>query len=927
MKKKNTRIKHKKYDRRKKYIFPLIVLSILLGISVIGVFATADDHDFIADNIKYKITSKPSDASENGTVSIVGLADGAAIEGKLTIGDAVTHTTTSPSETTFTYNISTIESAAFKKSSNLTELDLSNASNLADIKIQAFSTCSNLTEVTLPSSLKTIGKAAFASCVNLKSVDFNNPAELTIGTSAFKDCPWLTELKDLPETKEGEASALSITDGAFWGCCYLNEDLFPEGTDPFGTDFVQNFTTELRGISINQIIPADGTGSTDKKLPDRRFKGQKYTVAFNQPAAGYSLTGLDFLDSISDIPNEYGIDEDEFPEAGNLAYSFTMPNSDTVILFAVATKDGKTSGAPTITTDKLTDGVKEQPYSFTLKADSEDVVWSVENKDGTTTLPAGLTLNPNGTITSDKIEAEAGEYEIGFVANNGISTHKKLLTLKIHDNSLPAFGENSLWWEESNDKISVAWTPVMTGSHETVHYYINIYDENGNQVGDTIDKPLPGNFSNFASEDVTEIIKKSGKGTYYFTITAESEGLGSSTASSSDSKYAKGIYAYGYEKHTITATASGTGTGKISITPESYQIPGIDVSAVGNTVKVDLIENSVSKEKPLTFIFTPDRGCEVTRLTVDGVEVTKEKERYVFTSIEKNTTGNSSSSGSSSDSSSESGTISGDSGVLPASNTSTTLNADSTGSNDHDILVEFGLVNNNIDGEIITKNTYIQKEKAAFEAIGDGMNDVPVVDGVTRWLPKYWWLDDEKLESTTTTHNWVKSPYTDAVDTTNLSLGTHTLYVAFQKQIYSGSAGQWVDSTSENSVDVRAVDFVVTDKSGNTVEPDSDDGSDKTGNDDEGAGTANDDNKDSDKKDDDKKADNKKDNASDDKPSGNKSSDDETSSGIGSAVDKVTSVLSGVDTSDDMVMGLWVALALASLIGIGFCIRQIIKFS
>lgn len=69
---------------------------------------------------------------------------------------------------------------------------------IEDIPEGAFRACKKLTYVSMPSSIKTIGKKAFYSCENLTVIQFCGEAHLSfIGSSAFERCSYLQELKIL----------------------------------------------------------------------------------------------------------------------------------------------------------------------------------------------------------------------------------------------------------------------------------------------------------------------------------------------------------------------------------------------------------------------------------------------------------------------------------------------------------------------------------------------------------------------------------------------------------------------------------------------------------------------------------------------------------------------------------------------------------
>lgn len=81
------------------------------------------------------------------------------------------------------------------------------------IKDYAFAHCYHLQELTLPATLKSIGKAAFCSCHGLTRISIPDNAIL-LGSEVFADCKNLTEIK-LPE------GLLQLKSNSFAGCISL----------------------------------------------------------------------------------------------------------------------------------------------------------------------------------------------------------------------------------------------------------------------------------------------------------------------------------------------------------------------------------------------------------------------------------------------------------------------------------------------------------------------------------------------------------------------------------------------------------------------------------------------------------------------------------------------------------------------------------
>jgi hypothetical protein len=124
-------------------------------------------------------------------------------------------------------------------------------SSVTSIGNAAFDGCSGLTSITIPSSVTNIGSGAFADCSGLTSVTFDIPSSVTsIGDDAFSGCSSLTSLT-IPSsvTSIGEnafrgfsgltsvtipSSVTSIGDHAFEGCSGLTSIIIPSSVTSIG---------------------------------------------------------------------------------------------------------------------------------------------------------------------------------------------------------------------------------------------------------------------------------------------------------------------------------------------------------------------------------------------------------------------------------------------------------------------------------------------------------------------------------------------------------------------------------------------------------------------------------------------------------------------------------------------------------------------
>ena len=98
-----------------------------------------------------------------------------------------------------------------------TVLNFAEGCKLADIPKQAFSDCTALVAVNIPSTVKTVGTAAFLGCSSLARVKAAEGVEI-IGSQAFQNC---TALKQVIMP----ASVVSIGSLAFSG----SENLYAKG--------------------------------------------------------------------------------------------------------------------------------------------------------------------------------------------------------------------------------------------------------------------------------------------------------------------------------------------------------------------------------------------------------------------------------------------------------------------------------------------------------------------------------------------------------------------------------------------------------------------------------------------------------------------------------------------------------------------------
>ncbi len=109
---------------------------------------------------------------------------------------------------------------------------------------------SSLTHISLPSSLETIGRSAFANCDSLKVAELSLTKVTQIGKSAFKGCDLLNTVA-LPET------LLAIPDSAFRGCYAISEITLPESIIEIGKNAFRD-NGSLKSVVFPENLEAIG---------------------------------------------------------------------------------------------------------------------------------------------------------------------------------------------------------------------------------------------------------------------------------------------------------------------------------------------------------------------------------------------------------------------------------------------------------------------------------------------------------------------------------------------------------------------------------------------------------------------------------------------------------------------------------------------
>jgi len=127
-------------------------------------------------------------------------------------------------------------------------MDVDIAEGVEVIMNAVFQSCTSLTHITIPSTVKSIGGAAFAGCTHLENVSLSNSLESIVG-GAFDSCTSLTHII-IP------ASVSSLDSSAFPGCSNLSTVVY------LGSAFFSNNAFPSCGNIKNVCVPPNYSSTT-----------------------------------------------------------------------------------------------------------------------------------------------------------------------------------------------------------------------------------------------------------------------------------------------------------------------------------------------------------------------------------------------------------------------------------------------------------------------------------------------------------------------------------------------------------------------------------------------------------------------------------------------------------------------------------------
>ncbi len=192
-------------------------------------------------------------------------------------------------------------------------------SSVTSIGDAAFASCSGLTSVTIPSSVTSIGDAAFAYCSGLTSVTI--PSSVTsVGFRTFMDCTGLTSVT-IP------SSVTSIGDAAFSHCSGLTSAMILEGATSIGARAFE-YCAGLTDITIPSSVASIGeeafshcSGLTSATIPEgvtsigaRFFMYCTSLTSVTIPQSATSIAAYAFYGCTSLETVRYGGGEDDWAQ-------------------------------------------------------------------------------------------------------------------------------------------------------------------------------------------------------------------------------------------------------------------------------------------------------------------------------------------------------------------------------------------------------------------------------------------------------------------------------------------------------------------------------------------------------------------------------------------------------------------------------------
>ncbi len=274
-------------------------------------------------------------------------------------------------------SVKNIGKRAFYRCASLTSVKI--AEGVTSIGEYAFEECSSLTSITIPKSVKKISDYAFVHCSSLKNVTLPENMK-SIGDGAFGNCP-LTSIT-IPE------NVTSIGNWAF-GNCSLKSIIIPENVTSIGNGAFEN-------CPLTSITIPDGV----KEIFDHTFQGC------------INLTSIIIPDSVTDI-GKLAFDDCKAPviycNKGSAAESYAIFHNIPFKPISEAPKGDENAKKHTITAKNITKTYGAKAFSLGAKANGGKLTYTISDKKVAAVSNAGKVTIKGCGVTKITIKAAANK--------------------------------------------------------------------------------------------------------------------------------------------------------------------------------------------------------------------------------------------------------------------------------------------------------------------------------------------------------------------------------------------------------------------------------------------------------------------------------------------------------------------------------------
>ena len=375
-------------------------------------------------------------------------------------------------------------------------------SSLASIGAAAFANCSSVSEIVIPAGVTEISSSAFAGCKSLSNVEFDNQ-EITINSSAFANCTALSYV-EIPER------ALYVAPNAFSNCsssmsvsCFATSAALESVTSSSVPYEVIYPVSSIKIEGSSAVLKKGETVQLTAQLTPMQATNKKVTwISINEDVATVSENGL-----VTAVSNGTAIIRAVTEDGG---YSAEIEIECTVPVESVSI-------------DNKTDSVYEDSYRFfnyivsPSNAELTEVTFSSSDSsvaeisnDGImkAVAPGKVTISVlTACGKSDSFELTVNEY----IPVESITIEKTEVSLNIAENvklnatvSPVNASESDVYWYSEDDSIATVDENGMVTAHKAGK--VNIFATNADDsVSAVCNVIVTGSVASIRTPSVTTI--------------------------------------------------------------------------------------------------------------------------------------------------------------------------------------------------------------------------------------------------------------------------------------------------------------------------------------------------------------------------------------------------------------------------------------